>query len=242
MKKLISILLLLAMMLTVLVACNGDEGGGSETDPEGNNNLEAGDENEETTSYILPPRDLGGYVFRCLGNPNWEGITFEEDDVIDDTSVLTKAKIERDSEIIDKLNISLLDVNTEAAMSYAVTDALTPYSSYDMGRPWNVDSVAPLITQDIILDLKAIPHLQLEQPWYMQQALEEFNIMGKIYLMSAMYPETPGGSTLMFNKDMMLELNLELPYDIILAGDWTIEKMSEYCAAAYKDLGASGRD
>ena len=242
MKKLISILLLLAMMLAVLVACNDDKGGEETTPANDDNGVAGGETNEETESSILPPKDLGGYVFRSLGHPDWEGIVYEEDDEIDDTSILVKSKLERDAEVKDMLNVQLVDVPQQSIISYVLTDAMLPYSTYDMGRPWGTDSLAPLITQDIILDVGTIPHLRTEKPWYQQQALEEYSIMGKLYFVSAFYPEQPGSSPLWFNKDMMLELNLELPYDTILAGDWTIEKMSEYCAAAYKDLGSSGRD
>ena len=245
MKKTISIILLLSMMLTLLIAC--DNGGENEETTPAVENSNEGQAEVETSTEVGPlaPRDLDGYVFRWLGTTVNEGIVYEEDDDVDTSSVKYKAQVERDAEVIDRLNVSFLDVQSgseNSVSSYMITDAMAPYSAFDAAAPHGPENISALISQNIAADVSDIPHLRLDQAWYQQQANKEYNIMGKLYFVASCFPALPGTCPLIFNKDMMLELNLDLPYDTILAGEWTIEKMMEYCSAAYKDLGAAGRD
>ena len=246
MKKLVSILLLLAMMLTVLVACNGDKGKNEETTPAAQGGSEGG-EGEATTNLILPARDLDGYEFRWLCCDKSYGIAYDEGEEYDDSSTSYKAGLQRDAEVKDKLNITFKDVKagdggTGNLTNYIVTDAMNPYSSFDVGNVGGPENLSQLVTQKLVADAASIPHLNLDQAWYQQQANEEYSVMGMQYFLAGAFPDFPGTPTFLFNKDMLLELNLELPYDTIIAGEWTIEKLVEYTAAGYKDLGTAGRD
>ena len=244
MKKVISIVLLLSMMLTVLVAC--DKGGDvEETTPAANGGDNNGQASAESTTPYLPDRDHGGYVFRWLDTDVGEGIVYEEDDSVDTSSVKYKAEIERNAEVMDRLNITCLDIQSgskDGISNYMVTDAMNPYSSFDIGKLHGPENASILISSDIVSDAASIPHLNLDQAWYQQQANEEYSVMGKLYFIAGAYPSLPGTSAFIFNKDMLTELNLELPYDTIIAGEWTIEKLMEYTSVGYKDMGQAGRD
>ena len=65
--------------------------------------------------------------------------------------------------------------------------------------------------------------------------------MGRQYIAVTDYPFGGGTFSLMlFNKNMMTEIGLELPYQMILDGEWTIEVLQEYCKEAWIDMDQSG--
>ncbi len=76
--------------------------------------------------------------------------------------------------------------------------------------------------------------MQLDQPWWLAQFNDANTFNGSLYAAA-------GSSQLMvvdslwclfFNEDRMTDLKLELPYDLVREGKWTIDKLSEYARAA----------
>ena len=48
-------------------------------------------------------------------------------------------------------------------------------------------------------------------------------------------------STFVFNKELMKDYNITPPYDYILEGSWTINKMAEQIKAVSSDLDGNGQ-
>ncbi|MBO5882920.1 MAG: hypothetical protein J6Q78_00760 [Clostridia bacterium] len=222
MKRLVVSLLVLSMLILCFASC-GDTGNGS------GNGIK---DNEE--GQYLENIDFQGYTFRFLGGAMDSGILYDEDEM-DSSSLMDQATIERDSEIIERFNISfdqtLLQENYIA--NFVLKDALNELSSYDLARLHGTESAAEIIAQKAAADIKKLPTIDLTQPWYQSQANDEYTIMHRQYLVAGMYPGINGSPPLVFNKSMMNEINMPLPYDLILSGKWTLEEMLKYTSAAY---------
>ena len=234
MKKLISILLLSVMLLTTLVACGGggnNDGGSSG----GGGKSEGGDE-------YLEAVDFEGYVFRWLGAENTVGIVVDEGEEADETSILYQANVERDSEIIDRFNVKFEDIKSgtvSAIVSYVIKDALNPTSSYDVGNISGPENASDVVSMNLAEDVKSMPIMDLTQDWYAQQANDEFSIYGKQFFFAGAFPDFPSSPAFLFNKNFILEKNMELPYDIMLSGNWTIEELMKYTTVGYSDFNSA---
>jgi len=239
MKRLLSILLLAAMLATMLVACgktDDPDKGGSETTTAGGGDTGSGDETPAETTTHLPERDFEGRAFRWMSSAEFGMITYDEEDM-DGTSIYDQAVKKRDAEIKDTYNVVFEDVwcGSKEVTNFALTDAMGTESSYDIASIGGPEGVASLISNNSVLDAKTVPWLNLDAEYYGQQANEEYEIMGKLYFVAGCYPSFPTVCDLMFNKDMMLELGLELPYEDVLDGTFTVEKFLELVAAGYVD-------
>jgi len=101
---------------------------------------------------------------------------------------------------------------------------------------------AALLTGGRLADLGTVPHLDLSAPYHNQASLEALSLGGKNYgVVSDLSVHTY--YTIFctyFNKQLMEDHKLGSIYDIIRAGDWTVDKMHELGAAVAADLDNSG--
>ena len=94
-------------------------------------------------------------------------------------------------------------------------------------------------------DLKNMPHVDWESPWWWQQVNEDLSIDNKTMQFVAgdmiMTNLAMSGVTY-FNKDMYQDIygNPEDLYKIVLDGKWTIDKMHTLAQGAYKDVNGDG--
>lgn len=230
MKRLITILLLSVMLLTTLVACGGDD-------------KKSGDGGISDESTYLPNVDFEGYAFRVLHTDGGKISAIDDEDA-DETSILYQASVERDSEMIDRFNIKIEDV--ESGSSNGITDYVTKdalageCSSYDIGCiAGGKEQASEIISSNLAEDAKSMPMLDLSKEWYAQQANEEYNIYGKQFFFAGAYPFLPGSPSFLFNKDFIREKNMELPYDLILSGNWTIEELMKYTTVGYSNFNSA---
>ena len=237
MKKYLTVILALCMVLLCFVSCgNGNTNSGDVSDSGSNPN------NEE--EKYLDDQDFGGYAFTFLGTSKDPGVIVQESD-IDKTSILDRAKIERDEEIKKRFNIvfeeKILSIEEHIA-SYVRSDSLKPTPSFDFGRVSGREDVSEFLLSHSVADVRDIPVMDLDKPWYIQQANEEYTIMDRQFFVSGMYPELVKSRPLLFNKTMLNDLNMDLPYSIILDGKWTFEEFKEYMSVGYSNLNETNND
>ncbi len=104
-----------------------------------------------------------------------------------------------------------------------------------------LSSLSPLVIDGILMDLSSIEnsHLQLDQDWWdinsnadMTIANRQFFITGDIFVI-----DDESTVVTYFNRDLIEEHNLEDPYDLVLDGKWTIDKMYQMGKAVAMDDG-----
>ena len=100
------------------------------------------------------------------------------------------------------------------------------------------DDVASGVVQGLYLELSDIPQLQLEESYWNQEFLANASIAHKTYMAMSdlQLMGIEGTWVLYFNQDMMDDLSLEYPYQLVREQKWTLDRLFEYCAAG-ADLG-----
>ena len=89
-----------------------------------------------------------------------------------------------------------------------------------------------------------IEYLNFDNPWWPESLIETVTIDDKlyfasgdistnlIYMMHGMF----------FNKDMMDRFSMEYPYELVLEGKWTLDKMLDMTKDVYIDLNDNNKD
>ncbi len=103
-------------------------------------------------------------------------------------------------------------------------------------------TAATLAVKGMLQNLLGLEYLDLEAPWWPDSLIDEATINDKLFFVSGdistnmlhmMY-------AVFFNKDTIIDRNLESPYDLVLDGKWTLPKMMEMASGLYEDLNGNG--
>lgn len=233
-------ILLLAAFL--LAGCSSGSGG-KETEKENtppSDNAAIGETENEEEKWQYPDVDYGGGAFRILNlDQLWDMfIRIDVDELTGEP--LNDAVYNRNRTVEDKLNCKIVEKcleNDSANTITRITDLaqqsiMANEDAYDvMYLPINQNT--SLITQGYLLDLQAIPELHLDETWWDQDIIGTTTLDGKLYFVSGAANLMAFDSMwcLFFNEDMMADQGLAEPYDLVREGKWTIDKLTEYCAA-----------
>ena len=232
-------ILLLAAML--LAGCSSGE---SETDAGTIDSTAAESVTEtetEAEGWQYPDVDYGGGEFRILNlDQLWDMfIRIDVDEL--NGEALNDTVYNRNRTVEDKLNCKIVEKCLENDAGNTITritdlaqqSIMANENEYDvMYLPINQNT--SLITQGYLLDLQAIPELQLDETWWDQDIIGTTTLDGKLYFVSGAANLMAFDSMwcLFFNENMMADHGLAVPYDLVREGKWTIDKLTEYCAAA----------
>jgi len=205
---------------------------------------------EESTGYTLnlPETDMEGKVFTFL-TTNWPGeaiwtfdeITIEEQDgsAVNDAMYLRNVNVQtRFNCKIGERNIdSYVDAVNELNKSIHAGD-----NAYDIFIP-RMQALTTLVVNDMIIDLKKLGYIDFSKPWWDARAVDDLSLASKNFGANSYMTTMDKGaiSTFVFNKELMRDYNIEMPYGYILDGSWTLDKMAEQIKAVSSDLNANGK-
>lgn len=227
----------LSAMLVLLSACGGDDGATDGTQTADIGNTEAVTDAADSVQYPREAIDYGGATFTVLNCEDelWSGtfhiLDYEQEsgDPIEDGIYLRARNAE------ERFNITLtVDKqafgNLGAALNKTV---MAGDGAYDAAYiPLSGSAPAPLLGQSG-LNLYDIESLHLEDDWWHQVFIEDATLFGDtLYAMPDFFNlmgYTRVG-TLVCNKKLMDTYDLEMPYDLVREGKWTLDRMREYMA------------
>ena len=251
--KFISIILAIIMMLSAFAAC-AETVGGEESAP-----TTTAPQNAVVTTSELPPEetivgddlpelDFGGEDIVILGrNRDW---VIDEIAVEDENgTIINDAVYRRNTLVSERLGIDIVYQgvgSTTATDNYAVRDALRLY--IDSGAE-EVDLVsnaayvaASTQAEGLYRSLTDVENLNLSKPYWSQGLNTAMDVAGSQYLCS--------GAVFLsyyrfifvtfFNIDMFNDAGIELLYDTVDKGEWTLEKQSVLAKQLYKDGNGNG--
>lgn len=248
MKKLFKLLFVFLLIITAafFASCGDDAVGNDiETYSETLDSKAAGIESyletyapEETAvTYVEDTEktyDFEGHNFVFLNsNDIYYMYVYLDPDMTGD--VLDDACFERNLNAEEKFNITISEETqdyTELA-SYAKNLILADEDVYDaMYLP--AGQLTPLISENLFYDLLEIEELNIDGIWWDQPLIERNIIEDRLfYATSDLHLMAfEGVWCVYFNENMMVELDLELPFELALSGNWTFDEMKKYCAAA----------
>ncbi len=245
MKKSITILLLAAMLTANLAGC-----GGTTAETQATADTTAADttsvETEPETAYVdtLPETDLEGYTYRMVAQHTDSRPNFASQEEMTG-EVMQDAILNRKNMTMERLNIKMEEVAYEDRNLLATDVAKTIRAgddAYDVIINALSQGINTLTTQQCLLDLTTVPYLTLDSVRWNASMAENMRIDGKQYfttgVTSVCYLRTPQAT--LFNQQLASDLNLPNLYEIVLNGEWTIDKMDELMTDAAMDLNGDG--
>ncbi len=226
-------LILALLILAGTVSC-GDGGEQLETTT-GGTDLQS----DTDYSYPYPEKGYGGEEFSIL---NMEDIFSMHCQILREEingDILDDAIFNRNRLIEDKFGITIKETlvtdtwELKATPDVAQKSILADDGAYDlMFLP--LGGTASLISDGAFYDLTSVKSVQLDKEWWYGKYNDAIALNGKLYgaMGSAHLCILDAVRVIAFNSDMMTKLGLELPYDAVRNGKWTIDIMNEYMTKA----------
>ena len=233
--RILSLLLLASVFATA--SCGGGSTDDKETSPSGGETTTSA----EQTGYKYPDKNFNGKEFTVMNYSNmWEcvmALDFAEQtgDRLDDAIYNRNRKVE------EKLGFRMNEVATEYPGWSALTTTIDQLMTGIMAGDKTYDaayipiSFKPgLVTEGYLYDLYQLPGMNLSEEWWDQAMVNSLTIDGKLFAVSSplhLMALDMSWVTL-FNQDMMDDMKIEYPYQLVRDGKWTIDKWNEYVTKA----------
>ncbi len=246
MKKALSLLLAL-MTVASLVACASDSGTTSDTSasPDAADTTVADTEEAAVTEDLsdnLPEADYDGYEFR-IGLANESNLAHVLAPEING-EVTNDAIYSANRTVEERFNVALTPVYYGDSLNNVKNSILAQDDIYDTVSGHDI-SMGSLSLEGLFLDINSIPHLDYSKPWWPSYSVDSLTVGGHMLIFSNFisYGAMRLTSLVYFNKDIATNYGLDMPYDKVFDGAWTLDEMTAMAKDVYEDVnGNSVRD
>ena len=229
-----------SLMLFQAAACGDSSQKPSAAGDNAGNDVSVSEDAEQEYSY--PDVDYGGYEFTFLNfDSQWNcyirlDMDEQTGESLDDSVYIRNRKVE------EKLGISLNEIqyqytswqsSQEGLIKQLISAVMSGDDVYDAAY-LPVSFNPAVITDGYLLDLRGIPELKLDEPYWDKVINDSLEFGGRLYTASgSLHLMTLDLSwVLLFNQNMMTNLEMEFPYQTVRDGKWTLEKFDEYVSGA----------
>lgn len=223
------------------VACSsGGKDPDSETSTGGESVTDSTAVESEELKPDLPEKNFGGREFRVgyHTQDNTASLLFTETDTGD---VVESALYKRNSALEETYGINLNFVNSGLSAGdfsqHVNTSVLANEDLYDICIGNGIYFVKYLAASPYV-DYNDIPYIELEKPWWNSEAFADMTVCGKTYLYSPMITHQSVSNTqvLVTNLGIMESNNIEMPYETVKSGKWTLDKFMNMVKDVYVDV------
>ena len=246
-----AILLFGALALAQLTACGNEANTGTkETQAKGQENALATEAVTEAQGEPddLPETDLNGYNFRMLAftDDNIEAVYSAEQT----GNIVADAVYSKIRTVEERFNckITMTDSAAGGASSETADEAsamkkpiLAGEDIYDIAMGHDI-TIANMTLEGVFWNLYDVPYLNFSKPWWPEYTVESLSLGKQMYMFSNFISHYSMGDTrvMYFNKDLLRNLDLESPYELVYDHKWTLDKMAELVKEGYADLNGDG--
>jgi len=244
-KKLCALGLCMVMFVCSLGSCGGD------TTTVAADDTTAGAENstvpavtEAVTTYEeadIPESDFDGAEFRIL-YPNWSlynNYYFADENTGD---VMNDAIYKRTSDIEERVNVDITTycpgIITTIVPEVQKT-VLAGDDTYSLVLTHCREGLLNLLSGGLCYNLHDIPNIDMSKSYWNSEVKNIMDVNGTMIFAANKFI-IPDISICYFNKDMAESFSLESPYELVLDGKWTLDKMYEMAQVAAADLDGNG--
>ncbi len=198
-----------------------------------------------SVSDELPEINFNDKDFRFVAN---EGEMFQL--VSDDTSGvgLDAAIYDRNQRVEERFGVK---ISARYQLGLESQDMINSYVQVgehiaEICDQWHRMGLTPVCYAEYLNWLE-FDYINWEQPWWNQESNYNSTIKGKLYTVTGDLSVTAMLDTwiLAFNMELLESyggLTSEEMYQIVLDGEWTLDKMIEICSAIYEDVNGNGKD
>jgi hypothetical protein len=105
-----------------------------------------------------------------------------------------------------------------------------------------IQSLTGVIQSGYLCNLYNIPNIDLTKPWYDQACITDATLYNTLFYVTSSMLILDDDSTgaIVFNKKLITDFGLDNPYDLVLNGTWTLDKLSEMAEVTASDLDGDG--
>jgi len=262
--RILSLLLVIAFALSMLISCGEKSAGSLKDTKDDGAKADATDSEqkapEETKEEkILPdiPPDLRyeGYTFTFLSHEEpatgWDWATAkprefiaeinEAGQEVQNSEPINDAVYMRNSVVKERFGIEFDMITNSGEVGLLKKSVQAGDDNYDAVLIFN-NNVPGAVTSDLLLEVSNLTHLDLEKPWWdkgvnaMSVARKQFLLAGDLLIL-----DNEATNAIIFNKDLLQSLGMELPYNLAKDGKWTFDALFEMCKGAEKDINGDGK-
>lgn len=239
--------LLVSMLAAGLLSCADADAGTQEiqqTTPIETESITEAVTEDPALRDSLPDTDLNGYQYRMaiFGTDIQRIMTYNDDE---DGNVVNDAVYHKIRTVEERFNadivlsdMSYLEDDQIAALKKAV---MAGEDSCEIAQGHDVNT-ANVSLEGLFKNIYDIPHLDFSKPWWPAETLESMTVAGQMYMMfnNISYSNLAQMRVMFFNKELMQNLDIEYPYQMVYDGNWTLDAMMQITSAAYSDLNGDG--
>ena len=260
MKKFLSFILVISIILTpVLISCGGNKDN-NDTVVKDNDTPNAANEDspaeEESANAVekvkilpdLPEMNFDGYEFdvliRIVDNPDWtewrQRDIYAEEETGDP---FNDAVYRRNRAVEEKYNFVVKEIPAINNFDSILTKAVKAGDDkYDVVCPEFKNSFATHAQNGMFINLFGVNYIDFSKPWWDQNAPKQLSMCGKLYatFSDMLVLHKDATEAMIFNKKLLADLGLEVPYTLVRDGKWTMDKVLEFTKAGRKDLDGDG--
>lgn len=240
-----SVVSLLALLL--LTSCGGKDtaDGNTPTDTHTDTGTEtaAADAANGRPALGLPDMDFGGVPYRISCFQESDQNSLYTDSL--DGEAVNDAIYTRNQDLMDTYNFTIEVKNTDNYQNQTKeisTLVLAGDDAFELVCGHVVTTCNNAIS-GIYMDLYEVPYLDFTKPWWPAQSVEQMTVYDRMYTICSgiNYRQLASSKVIFFNKDLLAANDLEMPYQWVLDGTWTMDKLISQSKGLYQDLNGDGK-
>lgn len=97
-----------------------------------------------------------------------------------------------------------------------------------------------MVSGGMLLDMNTVESLDFSHEYWNASALQELTIDGKTYFAKSAYT-LPNAAVVVFNKQMVTDMSLDVPYTLVREGTWTLDVFASMVEQGVLDLDGDGK-
>jgi len=238
-KRVLFLLLAFCMAVSLLVACRQPETPPDQTKPDEKPPVQDDEDKKEDGEPQLP--DIYDVEDSLPESENY-GTTFTilyfleqylNDFWVDEGTggVIDNAVFSAVSSTEERFGVDIVALHSGTGsegehVTYIKNQITAGKADFDVARTHDVHG-ANLSLEGVLYDLNKIEQFDFSKPWWPRKNMESLSFMGQMYLMSSSisYRGLLSTSSVFFNKSLMEDYGLDLPYEQVQSGEWYLEDM-----------------
>lgn len=244
MKKNLCIILLISILAAV--SCGESEQTNTTTTTAGDVTTDAsGESNDDIAILKTFTPELGeelgldGYEFNVMirgADSKWaiQDLVAEEEN----GDILNDATYKRNMYLEDNFGFTInAGISADASLTEINTLILAGDDTYDAYFPMGRQAASAAQSQ-LLMDLNTLKYLDLDAECWNQMFLDSLTFGDKQYYAAGAISTNSYDAVrvFMFNKDLLSELQLEDPYQLVRDGKWTFDKFNELAVNGASDI------
>ena len=198
-------------------------------------------EAREDVSDGLPEKDFGGRVF-CVAGDNgytdWYLTEEQNGEVVNDAVWLRNHTVE------ERYNVTLdANVFDEDSITGNVKNSVLAGDDAYQLISGHIIYLGMAATDKIMFNMADVPYIDFSRPWWSDSTLNDLTYKGMTFIAIGDYALSAVAQTycMFYNKGLAVDYGLPDMYDLVYAGEWTIDKEMELSQGVYTDTNGDGK-